>query len=182
MKKAFFVIGILLLTISLVNAVSQEELNEAKALIDSKISCDTLTNEQLEEIGEYYMEQMMPGEAHKRAHEMMGLTEGSGAEEQFHIDLARRSYCGETAAGGGMMGRGMMGNYQPHYNYGYSSFWNGLWIIFLIGAILFVIWIIYNFTRKAKEPGTPINILQRRYAKGDISKKQYEEMKKEIER
>ena len=44
MKKAFFVIGILLLTISLVNAVSQEELNEAKALIDSKISCDTLTN------------------------------------------------------------------------------------------------------------------------------------------
>jgi len=181
MKKILFFMVALLLTLALVNAVSQEELNDAKALIDLKITCDKLTNEQLEEIGEYYMEQMMPGEAHKRAHEMMGLTEGSDAEEQFHIDLARRSYCGETAAGFGMMGRGMMGNYQPNYNYGYSGFWNGLWIVFLIGAIILVIWIIYRLTRKAKEPGTPINILQRRYAKGEISKKQFEDMKKEIE-
>jgi len=180
MKKELLIIGILLLTMGLAKAVSQEELNEAKIWIDSKIACDKLTDEQLEEIGEYYMEQMMPGEAHKRAHEMMGLTEGSNAEEQFHIDLARRSYCGETAAGFGMMGRGMMGNYPQYYNYGYGSFWNGLWIIFLIGAIIFVIWIIYAFTRKAKEPETPINILQKRYAKGEISKKQFEDMKKEI--
>ena len=171
---------VLLLTLNLVNAVSQEELNEAKALIDSKIACDKLTDEQLEEIGEYYMEQMMPGESHERAHEMMGLTEGSNAEEQFHIDLAKRSYCGETAAGFGMMGRGMMGNYPAYYNYGYSSFWNGLWLIFLIGAISFVIWIIYKQKRKEKEPETPINILQRRYAKGEISKKEFEDMKKEI--
>ena len=180
MKKVLFVMVILLLTFGLVNAVSQEELNEAKALIDSKITCDKLTNEQLEEIGEYYMEQMMPSEAHERAHEMMGLTEGSNAEEQFHIDIARRSYCGETVAGFGMMGRGMMGNYPSYYNYGYSSMWNILWIIFLIVAIIFVIWIIYKLTRKAKEPKSPINILQRRYAQGEISKKQYEDMKKEI--
>jgi len=127
------------------------------------------------------MEQMMPGEAHKRAHEMMGLTEGSNAEEQFHIDLARRSYCGETAAGFGMMGRGMMGNYLPYNNYGYSSFWNGLWIIFLIGVIIFVVWVVYKLTRKSKEPETPINILRRRYARGEISNKQFEDMKKEIE-
>src|SRR3989338_7175210 len=143
MKKALFFMAVLLLAIGLVNAVSQEELNEAKALIDSKIACDKLTNEQLEEIGEYYMEQMMPGEAHERADEMMGLTEGSNAEEQFHIDWARRSYCGETSAGFGMMGRRMMGNYPEYYNYGYGSLWEGLWIIFLIGAIIFVIWIIY---------------------------------------
>ena len=180
MKKVLFVMVVLLLTLGLVSAVSQEELNEAKALIDSKIACDKLTNEQLEEIGEYYMEQMMPGEAHKRAHEMMGLTEGSNAEEQFHIDLARRSYCGDTSAGFGMMGRGMMGNYRPNYNHGYSSFWNGIWIIVLIGAIILVIWISYKLARKAKEPETPINILKKRFAKGEITKTQFDEMKKEI--
>src|SRR3989338_2163075 len=103
MKKALFVISILLLSIGLVNAVSQEELDEAKGLIDSGVACNQLSNGQLEIIGEYYMEQMMPGEAHKRAHEMMGLTEGSEAEEQFHINLARRSYCDETLTGFGMM-------------------------------------------------------------------------------
>ena len=181
MQKVLFIIVVLLLTLSLVNAVSQEELDEAKLLIDSKITCDKLTDEQLEEIGEYYMEQMMPGEAHERAHEMMGLAEGSNAEEQFHINMARKSYCGETTARFGMMGRGMMGNYPAYYNYGYSSFWNGIWIIVLIGAIILVIWISYKLARKAKEPEMPINILQRRYAKGEISKKQYEDMKKEIE-
>ena len=173
---------VLLLTLGLVNAVSQEELNEAKELIDSEITCDKLTNEQLEEIGEYYMEQMMPGEAHKRAHEMMGLAEGSEAEEQFHINMARRSYCGENIGmmGGNMMGSGMMGNYPAYYNYGYNSFWNPLWIIFLIGAIILVIWIIYRLTRKTKEHGTPISILQRRYAQREISKKQFEDMKNEL--
>ena len=39
MKKVLFVISILLLSIGLVNAVSQEELNETKTLIDSKVAC-----------------------------------------------------------------------------------------------------------------------------------------------
>src|SRR3990172_3184402 len=117
-KKAFLVIVILLLSIGLVNAVSQDELNEAKALIDSNISCNKLTNSQLEIIGEYYMEQMMPGQAHIRAHEMMGLAEGSDAEEQFHINLARRSYCEENVGMmGGMIGGGMMRYYPNNYNY-----------------------------------------------------------------
>src|SRR3989338_3203600 len=162
MKKILLVIGlVLLLNLSLVSAITEQEINEARDLLDSKITCDKLTNEQLEIIGEYYMEQMMPGEAHKRAHEMMGLKDGSEAEEQFHINIARRSYCGETSTGFGMMGRGMMGNYPPYYNYGYNSFWNGPWTIFLIGAIIFVIWIIYKLTRKEKDSETPINILQK---------------------
>src|SRR3989344_3907201 len=71
MKKGLFFMVVLLLTPGLVNAVSQEELNEAKALIDSKITCDKLTNEQLEAIGDYYMEQMHPGEAHEIMDSMM---------------------------------------------------------------------------------------------------------------
>ena len=77
-----------------------------------------------------------------------------------------------------MMGSGMMGNYPTYY--GYNSFWNILWPIFLIGVIALIIWLIYKFTRKGKESETPINILQKRYAKGEITKKQFENIKKEL--
>ena len=133
-----FLVVTLFLSIGLVNAVSQEELNDARALIDSKITCDKLTNDQLEIIGEYYMEQMMPGEAHKRAHEMMGLKEGSEAEEQFHINLAKRSYCSGNI---GMMTGGMMGNnYQnPQYNNFYQNNFFGFQIFFYIFLTLVII-------------------------------------------
>ena len=180
MKK--IIILLLAFIIAIVPSYGAEDFSKAKQIIGAETPCSQLADEQLEDIGEYYMEQMHPGEAHKLMHKMMGLEEGSKVEEQFHINMAKRSYCGENIGTfGGMMGRGMMGNYPAYYNYGYSSFWNGLWIIFLIGAITFVIWIIYKLTRKAKEPETPINILQRRYAKGEISKKQFEDMKNEIE-
>lgn len=185
MKNAFFVIVILLLSMGLVNAVSQEELNEAKELIDSKVSCDKLTDEQLEIIGEYYMEQMMPGESHERAHEMMGFEDNHEAEEQFHINMARGFYCGEGGFSSGRIGRGMMGggmmeNYPVNYIYGNNSFWNMLWLIFLIGIITIIIWIIYKLVRKGNGAETPTSILQKRYAKGEINKKQFDEMKREI--
>src|SRR3989338_7951004 len=96
---------ILSLSIISVYAVSQDELNQAKTLIDSNISCNKLTNDQFEIIGEYYMEQIMSGKAHENAHQMMGLTEGSEAEKQFHINMAKRIYCGENVS------NGMMRNY-----------------------------------------------------------------------
>ena len=133
-----------------VYAVSQDELNQAKTLIDSNISCNKLTNDQLEIIGEYYMEQMMPGEAHERAHQMMGLTEGSEAEEQVHINMAKRIYCGENV-GSGMMGGGMMGNYyyqnpqnnnsyqNPQNNNSYQNNSIGFQIFFYVLLVLVVI-------------------------------------------
>ncbi|MDO8460503.1 MAG: hypothetical protein Q7S74_05305, partial [Nanoarchaeota archaeon] len=47
-----FLVVTLFSSIGLINAVSQEELNEAKQLIDSKVSCNNLTSGQLEIIGE----------------------------------------------------------------------------------------------------------------------------------
>ena len=132
---------ILSLSIISVYAVSQDELNQAKTLIDSNISCNKLTNDQLEIMGEYYMEQMMPGVAHERAHQMMGLTEGSEAEEQFHINMVKRIYCGENV-GGGMMGGGMMGNYyyqNPQNNNFYQNSYIGFQIFFYILSVLVVV-------------------------------------------
>src|SRR3990172_225410 len=103
MKKTIFIFAfILFFAIGFANAVSQEELNEAKSLIDSAQDCKALSSDQLEIIGEYYMEQMHPGEAHKLMHQMMGLQEGSDAEKQFHINMAQRIYCNQGY--GGMMG------------------------------------------------------------------------------
>jgi len=148
---------ILSLGIMPVYAVSQDELNQAKTLIDSNISCSKLTNDQLEIIGEYYMEQMMPGEAHKRAHQMMGLTEGSEAEEQFHINMAKRIYCGENV-GSGMRGGGIMGNnYQnPQYNNSYQNNFFGFEIFFyilltlVIIVLILVIILLINKSKKQK--------------------------------
>ena len=180
MKKIFTILifGMLLLSVSLVFA-HEHDFNETKQIIDSGISCDKLTDEQLESIGDYYMEQMHPGEAHEMMDKMMG-GEGSESLRQVHINMAKQLYCNEDV--GGMMGGGMMnmmmGNYPAYY--GYYNFWNVLWMVFLIGAIALIVWLIYKFTKKGKESETPINILQKRYAKGDINKKQFDEMKKEL--
>ena len=112
MKKIIFIAAvILLINLTLVGAISSQEISEAKNLIDSKADCKSLSNSQLEIIGEYYMEQMHPGESHELMHKMMGLEEGSEAEEQFHINMAKALYCGESGGmmnSGGMMGKGMM--------------------------------------------------------------------------
>ena len=200
MKKIMLVFGIFLLSISLVlaNGDHQSEIEEGKKLVDSGISCDKLTDEQLESIGEYYMEQMHPGEQHEAMHKMMGMEEGTEYHEQVHVNMARMMYCGEGGMmgdgmmNGGMMGANMMDRQTPQTNMmqgmmgnwgysGYWDFWNIIWLLFWIGIIISVVWLIYKFIiKKEAVSETPINILKKRFAKGEISKKQFEEMKKEI--
>ena len=158
MKKILLLIISLALTLNvgLVSAITPQEINEAKSLIDSKADCKSLSDSQLEVVGEYYMEQMHPGESHKLMHKMMGLEEGSESEKQFHINMAKRLYCNDISGisnhgmigmmGGGMMnmaiGNSMMG-YGMMGNYGYWSFLNILYLLLLIGLVIVVyLWII----------------------------------------
>ncbi len=152
----FIAVVILLTNSSLVSAITQQEINEAKNLTDSKANCKNLSDSQLEIIGEYYMEQMHPGESHELMHKMMGLKEGSEDEKQFHINMARTIYCGENGmmGSGGMMGMmpmmNMMGgqttlqtNMMGNWGYGYWNFLNVLYVILLIGLITLVyLWIV----------------------------------------
>jgi len=201
MKKIFLLLGIVvMLSMALAFAHGGDDFNRTKQIIGSKISCDNLSNEQLEEIGDYFMEVMHPGVAHEQMHEMMG-GEDSATVKSMHINMARMMYCNEGSGmsnmmnmiggnnmmgsggmmnmmGGNMMSSGMMGNYPAYY--GYNSFWNTFWLVFLIGLISLIVWLIYKFTKKGEESETPINILQKRYARGEINKKQFEEMKKEL--
>ena len=92
-------------------ADSNESFAAAQALIAQQVPCDNLSQEQLEGIGDYYMEQMHPGVAHEAMDAMMG-GEGSESLKQMHIAMAERFYCGDygsaNARGYGMMGGGMM--------------------------------------------------------------------------
>ena len=154
-KKIIFVlIAVLFFNLSLVFA-HEHDFNETKQLINSGISCDKLTDEQLEAMGDYYMEQMHPGEAHELMDKMMG-GEGSDSLKQFHINMAKTIYCNENVSSYGMMsmmyggyGSGMMSGTNYGYgmmgssNFGYWNFLNILYLILLIGIIvLIILWII----------------------------------------
>ena len=92
-------------------AVTSEELSDAKKLIDAKTNCNQLSDDQLEIIGEYEMEQMAPKEEHERMHRMMGIKDGTEEEKQVHISLAKMQYCnkkGSGKTGSSMMNGGMM--------------------------------------------------------------------------
>src|SRR3989344_645736 len=159
MRKTILVMfAVLMLTLNLVNAITQQEIKEAKNLIDSKVDCKSLSDSQLEIIGEYEMELMHPGDSHEAMHKMMGIKEGSEAEKQFHINMAKTIYCGESGGmmGGGMMsmmmgsntGYGMMGNYG--YGLGYWNFLNVLYLILIIGLIILVYFGIIKLWRNLK--------------------------------
>jgi len=143
--KKIILIGILGIIFFSFLVVAQEEhdFSKTKQLIDSEISCNELTNEQFEEIGDYYMEQMHPGEAHEYMDEMMG-GEGSDSLKQVHINIARRVYCNENVYG--MMSYGMVGGriagnyyYQSPQNNSYQNNFSEFQIFFYVLLVLIVI-------------------------------------------
>ena len=197
MRKIFTIIifSMLLLGVSLVSA-HEHNFDETKQLIDSGISCDKLTDEQLESIGDYYMEQMHPGEQHELMDKMMG-GEGSDTLKQMHIQMAKRLYCKEDVGGmmsGGMMnmmmGSGgmmnMMGTNMMSGSFGGSSWWLWsvvgmlFWIALLVALILLIIWLYKKVAGQATNGGSALEILKKRFAKGKITKKEFETMKKEV--
>ena len=188
MKKSILFI-VLLFVISVLPVFALESgFDEGRQLIEKKISCRSLSETQLESIGEYYMEQMHPGAAHERMDAMIG-EEGSEQLKQVHIQMARMLYCGERGTMPFMMSRvigggdfSMMGNYDGFGMMGnYSPFGWGFGFIFMIlfwGAIIWlIVWLVRNYAHP-KESAT--EILKKRFVKGEITKRQFEEIKKEL--
>ena len=69
-------------------------------------------------------------------------------------------------------------------------FWNGMWFgwVFWIIIIAVVIWAITNgskrnqyFRNDLPRIETALDILKKRYARGEISREQFEQMKKDIQ-
>jgi hypothetical protein len=152
MKKILvFSMAFVLLSLA-VFAHGTDTFAEAEEIILQKTECDQLSEDQLEKIGDYYMEQMHPGEAHEAMDELMG-GEGSGTLSQMHIRMARAFYCGEH----GEMSSGMMSMMMGKFNNKNSGMMDGgggmsggMWIygLLYIALAAFVFGIIFWWTYK----------------------------------
>ena len=81
----------------------------------------------------------------------------------------------------GMQGPGGWGP-MMHYGFGYGGMF--MWIIFLIVIGFLIYFIVQAQKTKGQTPTqseSPLDILKRRYAKGEIVKEEFERMKKDIE-
>ncbi len=202
-KKIFLLLAIMLTVLGVAFA---DDLAEARKLIDAKTPCQDLTESQLEMIGDYYMEQMHPGESHQYMEEAMG-GEGSERLRLMHIAIAKKIYCNDLDSPinygflgmGQGYGRGMMYGlagddavWPMMRGYGTTYYGGGMmpyiytvidyghwfaylfWLLLLISAIL---WAIYLLRARSRDP---LTILKMRYAKGEITKKEFLGMKKEV--
>ena len=168
----------------------QQEEQEGKNLLDDLsnkiIICSQISDSDFEKIGEYFMGQSIGDTSrHIVMNNMMKSMMGEQGEEQAHAMMGKRmSGCDTSAAIPPMMqmmmGGGMMGSYPESYAYSNYGYWNIFWILLFAAVIFLIIWIVYRFRIKKTASETPLNILRKRFAKGEITKKEFEDMKKDL--
>lgn len=60
-----------------------------------------------------------------------------------------------------------------------------LWVLLLVALILLVVWVVRQFSGVAVSPppreDSALEILRKRYARGEISKEEFEEKKRDLE-
>ncbi len=90
------------------------------------------------------------------------------------VSCAGQGYYGPQGPGGW--------GYMMHYGFGYGGMF--MWIIFLIVIGLLVYFMVQTKKIKGQTPTqneSPLDILKRRYAKGEVAREEYERMKKDLE-
>jgi len=81
----------------------------------------------------------------------------------------------------GPQGRGGWG-LMMHYGFGYGGMF--MWVIFLVVIGFLIYFMVQAQKPKGQMPmqdESPLDILKRRYAKGEIGREEYERMKKDLE-
>ena len=73
---------------------------------------------------------------------------------------------------------GMMGGYGW---WGFAMGFGFLCMLLFWGALIWIVVALIRSSQSGKKEDDPSTILKKRYASGEISKKKYEEMKKELE-
>lgn len=87
---------------------------------------------------------------------------------------------------GGMMGPGMMGGWGGWG--GGANLWLGLltmlfWVLILAGIGLVVVWAVRHMGPRETTDSSPraLDILKERYARGELTREQYEQMRRDLE-
>jgi len=95
--------------------------------------------------------------------------------------LFSRNYAMAQSGGcsGWNMGPGMMG--------GWGTGWFGMifmmifWVLIIVGLVFLIKWLIQNTSgKKSKSGNRALDILQERYARGQIDRTEFEAMKKDL--
>ncbi len=160
---------------------------------NGRIDCDKVTPAQYERLGVAVMDLTFPDTAdHAWMDNMMGGPTTELARAMHRMIGARYLGCPYGGRAGflfgwpGMMGGGMMG-----YGYGMMGGRYGqpgapvtMWILVIIVVVLIIAFVVLTAVRLSRRSATeaPIDILIRRYARGDITREQYEQMKKDLTR
>ncbi len=169
---------------------TSQHINEIK-----EIDCQKVSDEQFESLGEALMDIMHPDEdEHKLMDQMMG-GENSESLKAMHILMGKR-YLGCVREGGmmgamGMMGMGgsgisMMGNMMMGLgNYTAAGGWIGLifmtaFLVLAVAGIIVLVKFLLGQPVGRSENDSALEILKQRYARGEISKEEFEEKKKDL--
>ena len=165
-----------------------------------QLECKNLTDRNFEVLGEYFMGQSIGNtQRHALMNQMMASMMGEQGEEQMHIVMGKRlSGCDPNAqvpqngwgfmpmmwmtGGGGnpMMGYGGWGNMMGWGGFGIFGwiFMIIFWVLIIIGVIALTRYLVRSGQEKGNR--TPLDVLKERYAQGEINKKEFEEMKKDL--
>jgi len=165
-----------------------------------QLECKNLTDRNFEVLGEYFMGQSIGNtQRHALMNQMMASMMGEQGEEQMHIVMGKRlSGCDPNAqvpqngwgfmpmmwmtGGGGnpMMGYGGWGNMMGWGGFGIFGwiFMIIFWVLIILGVIALTRYLVRSGQEKGNR--TPLDVLKERYAQGEINKKEFEEMKKDL--
>ena len=166
-------------------------------------TCENLNDEQYGVLGEYFMGQMS-GDSHAAMNAMMIQTHGEDGEKQIHIVMGKRlSGCDTSAAfpagsGGWMPMMNMMwGGWSSPFdgnnsinnmmNFGFGPLggfgWIFMilwWVLIIAGIVALIRWLTSQSHSTNTHGKSALEILQERYAKGEIDKKEFEEKKTDL--
>lgn len=174
-----------------IDAVMSEIRQEQGLKSDENINADKVSASKLEELGDSVMEAMIGNsEVHEQMDKNMG-GEGSATLTALHKKIGYNYLVGYPNGmmdlmSGDMMGNyggGMMGNsgYGMMGSFGWGGMFMGILFIIVIGVILFVVIKTARGTGPRLTNETSLDILKLRYAKGEISKDDFDKMKQAME-
>lgn len=176
-------------------------LENLQKLQNEEVSCATLSDADFELMGEYFMAQMM-GDAHEAMNAAITQRLGESGEEAMHISMGKRFSGCDVSAALPLGGTGffpmvqMMGGVFTPTNWagrtmmngwGMMSGWSGIsWVWMLVWYVLVVALIALGVRWLVRVRHAPhrssLEIIKERYAKGELSKEHFEEMRKELSR
>ncbi len=187
-----------------IEAVMNEIRQEQGLKTNETINVNKVSPAKLEELGDSVMEAMIGNHAlHEQMDRMMG-GEGSASLTALHQRIGYNYLAGYPLGMMGLMGGGMLGYPFNTANagrggymmggYGYGGYgpgmmgwfgWGGMFmgLIFLVILVLIIVFAVRAASGSAfrfSGSETALDILKKRYAKGEISKEDFDRMKKDI--